>query len=150
MNQIAIAYRETRTKFSRRRTKPRNTDSERRFPAALQQIFEMRCQSDRFLAPWGEPQKRADSNPTKPGVVPALRTSKTPDKILFWTCQMQLIVNGAVVGFLVNNETFRARFNNRNVFLGLHRSDLDRDRGKIITQSAAAFGEIIATNESWM
>jgi hypothetical protein len=110
----------------------------------------MRCQSDRFLAPWGEPQKRADSNPAKPGVVPALRTSKTPAKILFWPRHMQLIVNGAVVGFLVNNETFRARFNNRNVFLGLHRSDLDRDRGKIITQSADAFGEIIATNESWM
>src|SRR5205814_4387733 len=33
---------------------------------------------------------------------------------------------------------------------GFHRSDLDRDGGKIVTQSTDAFGKIIATNEFWM
>src|SRR5438477_10173469 len=110
----------------------------------------MRCQRDGLLAPWGQPQKCTDSNPTKPGIVAALRTKKTPRKISFWTRQMQLIVNGAVVGFLVNNEPFRACFNDRNVIFRFHRSDLDRDGRKIITQSMNTIGQIIATNEFWM
>src|SRR5438552_8566083 len=63
---------------------------------------------------------------------------------------MQLTINGAVVGFLVNNETFCAGLNNWNIFLGFHRGDFDRDRGKIVAQSADAFGKIIVTNEFWM
>src|SRR5438876_6114270 len=63
---------------------------------------------------------------------------------------MQLIIHGTVICFLVDNETFCARFDNRNVFLRFQRSDFDRDRGKILTQSTDAFGKIIATNEFWM
>src|SRR5207253_515253 len=63
---------------------------------------------------------------------------------------MQLIINGTVICFLVDNETFCARFDNRNVFLRFHWSDFDRDRGKISTQGADAFGKIIAINEFWM
>src|SRR4030095_9750174 len=107
-------------------------------------------EGDRFLTPRGQPKKRANSKATKTCFVAALGTYQAPTKILFRSGQMQLIVNGTVIGFLVDNETFCARFDNRNVFLRFHRSDFDRDRGKILTQSADAFGKIMATNEFWM
>src|SRR5213076_2727714 len=128
LNQIAIAHRKMRAKFAGRWTKTRNTYGEGRFPAAFKQIFDMRGQRDRFLAPRSQPKKRANSNATKTGVVAALGTGQAPAKILFWSGQMQLIINRAVICFLVNDETFRAPFNNRNVFLRFHRSDFDRDR----------------------
>src|SRR2546423_6452235 len=150
MNEIAIAHGKVRAKFSRRRTKARDTYCEGRFPATFEQIFKMGRESDRFLTPRGQPKKRANSKATKTCVIATLGTCQAPAKILFRAGQMQLIVDGAVVRFLINNETFRTRFNNRNVVFGFHRSDFDRDRGKIITQSADAFGKIIGTNEFWM
>ena len=108
------------------------------------------AEGDRVLTPRGQPKKRANSKATKTCVVATLGTCQTPTKIFFRSGQMQLIVDSAVVRFLVNNETFRAGFNNRNVVFGFHRSDFDRDRGKIIAQDADAFGKIIATNEFWM
>src|SRR5437773_12065297 len=146
LNQIAIAHRKMRAKFAGRWTKTRNTYGEGRFPAAFEQIFEMRGQGDRFLAPRRQPKKRAYSKATKTGLVAALGTCQAPAKILLWSSQMQLTINGAVVGFLVNNETFCAGLNNWNIFLGFHRGDFDRDRGKIVAQSADAFGKIIVTN----
>src|SRR5205823_7119748 len=101
-------------------------------------------------APRRQSKKRANSKATKTGVVATLGTCQAPAEILFWSGQMQLIVDGAVVGFLVNDETFRAGFNNWNVFLRFHRSDFDRDRRKIGKQRADTFGKIIATNEFWM
>src|SRR5207248_5417136 len=121
-----------------------------RFPAAFQQILERRSHRDRFLAPRGQSKKRANSNATKTCLIPALGTQQPPAKIFFWSGQMQLIINGAVIGFLVDNETFRAGLNNRNIVLNFHRSDFNRDRGKILAQSADAFGKIIAANEFWM
>src|SRR2546430_6494000 len=110
----------------------------------------MRRERDRFLAPRGQAKKRANSKATKTGVIAALGACQAPAKILFRSGQMQLMVDGPVVRFLINTETFRAGLNHRNVVFGLHRSDLDRDGGKIITQSADAFGKIIATNEFCM
>src|SRR4029453_18717484 len=150
MNEIAISHGKAWAKFSGRRTKARDAYREGRFPAAFKQIFEMRGECDRFLAPRRQPKKRANSKATKTCFVAALGTCQAPAKILFRSGQMQLIVNGTVICFLVDNETFCARFDNRNVFLRFHRSDFDRDRGKILTQSADAFGKIMATNEFWM
>src|ERR1700720_815128 len=150
MNEIAIAHGKVRAKFPGRRTKARDTYGEGRFPATFEQIFEMGREGDRFLTPRSQPKKRANSKATKTCFVAALGTCQAPAKVLFRSGQMQLIINGTVIRFLVDNETFCARFDNRNVFFGLHRSDLDRDRGKILTQSADAFGKIIATNEFWM
>ena len=127
MNEIAIAHGKVRAKFSGRRTKARDTYSEGRFPATFEQIFEMGREGDRFLTPRGQPKKRANSKATKTCFVAALGACQAPAKILFRSGQMQLIVDGAVIRFLVNNETFRARFDNRNVFLRFHRSDFDRD-----------------------
>ena len=110
----------------------------------------MRSKGDGFLAPRGQSKQRADSKATKTCFVAPLGTCQAPAKILFWSGQVQLIIDDAVVGFLVNNETLCAGFDNRNVFLSLHRGDFDRNRGKIVAQSADAFGEIIATNEFWM
>ena len=88
----------------------------------------MRGQRDRFLAPRSQPKKRANSNATKTSVVAALGTGQAPAKILFWSGQMQLIINRAVICFLVNDETFSAGLDHRNVIFGFHRSDFDRDR----------------------
>src|SRR5260370_35648941 len=122
MNEIAIAHGKVRAKFPGRRTKARDTYSEGRFPATFEQIFEMRREGDRFLTPRSQPKKRANSKATKTCFVAALGTCQAPAKILFRSGQMQLIINGTVIRFLVDNETFCARFDNRNVFLRFHRT----------------------------
>src|SRR5437667_8141832 len=123
MNEIAIAHGKTRSKFSRSGTKAGNTYGKGRFPAAFEQILEMRSQGDGFLTPRGQSKKRANSNATKTCFVAALGTQQAPAKILFRSGQMQLIINGAVIGFLVDNETFRAGLNDGNVVFDFHRSD---------------------------
>src|SRR5512133_2765451 len=63
---------------------------------------------------------------------------------------MQLIINAAVIRLLIDDQAFRTGLDDWNVLLSFHRSDFDRDRGKIVAQSADTFGKIIMTNEFWV
>ena len=63
---------------------------------------------------------------------------------------MHLGVDTAIVGLLVNDETFGAGLDNRHVIFRFHRTHLDGDRRKIRSESAHAFSEIIAAHKFWM
>ena len=56
-------------------------------------------------------------------------------------------INFAVISFLINDEAFRACFDDRNIIRSFHWPDFDRDRRKIRRERAHAFREIILTNE---
>ena len=72
-------------------------------------------QSDRFVLPRRETKKRADAEPTKPGIVTPLRTIEPPIEIALRTGGVHLRVNLAIVGFLVDDETFRSGRDERQV-----------------------------------
>ena len=60
---------------------------------------------------------------------------------------MHFRIDRAIVGFLINHQSFRASIDDRHIIACFHRADLDRNRGKIRLKSADAFGEIVATDE---
>jgi hypothetical protein len=63
---------------------------------------------------------------------------------------VDLFVDGAVVSFLVNDETFRASFGERAIFSGFHGADFERDGGKFVVQNGNAIAKVIAGNEFGM
>src|SRR5437764_443797 len=125
LHQIAIIHWEKRAKFPRRGPKPGNAHRNRRFPAAFEQVLEMRSQGDRVLAPWRQAKERANSKATKASIVAALWTSESPVKISLRSGGVHFGINRPIIGFLINDEPFRARSNNPNVFLALHSPNLN-------------------------
>src|SRR5207237_2306079 len=102
---------------------------------------------DCLLLPARQTKKRTDSDPPKAGVVAALRAIEPPVEIALRTRRMQIRVNLAIVRLLINYEAFRACLDNGNVIGRLHRTDFDRDRGKVRPKSAHAIGQICPNNE---
>ena len=65
-------------------------------------------QSDGFVLPTPQAEKRADSKPAKSGTVGAFRTIQPVIKIAFGARRVHFGVNCALVRLLVNNKTFGA------------------------------------------
>src|SRR5437764_1929683 len=107
----------------------------------------MRRETDSFFLPAGQTKKRADPNSPKARIVAALRAIEPPVEIALRTRRVQVRVNLAIVRLLINNEALGARLDNWNVVGRRHRTDFDRDRGKIRPKSAHAIGQICPTNE---
>ena len=134
-------------KFSRRRTQARQAHRDLRLPAMFQQILRVRSEAKRFLLPAAKAEQRTDPHPAESRVVPALRAIEPPVEIAFRSRRVQLGVGLAVVGLLVNHETFRTRIDNRDIIRRLHRPDLDRDRRELRRQRPDAIREIILADE---
>src|SRR5213075_3110470 len=104
-------------------------------------------QRDRFFLPATETKKRADPEPAKSRLVTAVRAIEAPVEIAFRSGGVQFAVRFAVIGFLVNDEAFRAGFDDRNVVRRFHWPDFDRDRREIRRERAHAIGQIILADE---
>src|SRR2546423_13841894 len=113
-------------KFAGGGAQPRQTHRDLRLPAVFQQIFRMRRERDRFFLPATETKKRADPEPAKSRIVTALCAIEPPVEIAFRSGGVEFSVGLAVVGFLVNDEAFRAGFDDGNIVRGFHWPDFDR------------------------
>src|SRR5262249_16173452 len=63
---------------------------------------------------------------------------------------MHFRVNAAIVGLLVNDESFRACLDNRHIIFRLDWAYFDGNRRKIGSQSAHAFGKILVPRKFWV
>src|SRR4030095_15416420 len=68
----------------------------------------------------------------------------------FRTGGMHFRINAPIVGFLINDEPFRASLDNRHVILRFHWAYFDRNRRKIWRERPHEFGEIIAAHKFGM
>ena len=103
-----------------------------------------------FAPPVGQPVKGADAEPAEPGVVRALRRFEPPVKAAFRSGRVQVIVNGAVVGFLINDEAIGAGGDQVAILRSFHRPHFEGDAGKFRVQRADAIGEVAVGDESRM
>ena len=87
----------------------------------------MRSQGDRVLTPWRQAKERANPDATKASIVAAFWTSESPVEISLRSGGVHFGIDRPVVGFLINDEPFRACYNDRDVFLGFHRPDFNCD-----------------------
>src|SRR3954468_12328687 len=110
----------------------------------------MRSQRDRVLSPWRQSEQSAYPNPTEPGGVTALRAIEPPVKVAFRSGRMQLLINPAIVSFLVNHQGFGAGLNDRSILGRLHWSDFDGNRGEKRPKLFDTFGQIVVTDKFWM
>ena len=76
----------------------------------------MRGQRNGIILPAGQTKQSTDSKPPESGLVTTLCAIEPPIKITFGTGGMQIMVNRAVVRFLVHNECLGAGPNNRLIF----------------------------------
>src|SRR5262245_60513346 len=90
----------------------------------------MRGQGHRFRAPWRKPKQRADPDPPKARHIGTLRSFQPPVEMTFWTRSVHFGIDTAIVGFLIDHQTFRPCFDQRLVFRNFHWSQLERDRRK--------------------
>src|SRR5436309_913229 len=63
---------------------------------------------------------------------------------------MHLCIHFAIVTLLINDQSLRARLNDRNVIGHFHRPDLNRDRGKIGGECANTIRQITLSDEPWV
>src|SRR5438309_3547096 len=127
LHQVAVTHWEKRAKLPRRGPEPGNAHRNRRFPAALKQVLEMRSEGDRVLTPRCQAKERANPNAPKASIVAALWTSEPPVETSLRSGGVHFGINRPIIGFLINDEPFRARYDDRKVFLGFHRPDLNCD-----------------------
>ncbi len=107
----------------------------------------MGSESDRFVLPRRQTEKRADAKPTKSGIVTPHCALETPIEIALRTGGVHLGVNFTIVGFLIDDQTFRSSRNDREVIRSFHRTHFDRDGGEIGCKNANALCKIILGNE---
>src|SRR5881394_608731 len=94
--------------------------------------------------------KRTDAEPAKTRRITALDAIEPKIKIAFRAGGMHFRINPAIVGLLINDKPFGARFHDRHVILRFHRAHFDRDRRKIRSERPNAFGEIVAASKFWV
>ena len=78
-----------------------------------------------FEFPVGEAEQRPDANATEARLVAALGAVEPPVEILLWPGEVHARVGIAVVGLLINDESLGTGLDERFIFGGLHRRDLD-------------------------
>ena len=104
----------------------------------------MRRHAQGFVTPVRQTIKRADAEPTKARVVSALGCFQPPIEILLRSGRVQIVVQRAVVRFLINYQTIRTGGDERTIFFGFHRSDFQRDAGDFFVQRRNAFSQVTA------
>ena len=100
--------------------------------------------------PVGQTIERADAQPAEAGSVGALGGFQAPVKITLRTGGMHFGVDGAVVGFLINDQPVRTCGHERPVIFGLHGADFQRDARPIGVQGGDAVAQVIIGNKLGM
>ena len=147
LDEVAVAERVRRLESSRGGAQAREADGEMRFPAGAQQMVEVRGEGDGFVAPVPQTEEHADADAAEAGGVSAFRTSQAPVVIFFRTGGVQPRVGRAVVGFLVDDETFGTGPDEREVVGFFHRRDFDGESRDFGREGAEYFLEVAVGDE---
>src|SRR4029077_16771884 len=108
----------------------------------FEQIFKAPASREGFIVAARQTDQRTDAKPAKTGCVTALDAIQSKIEIAFRSGSMHLRINAAIVGLLVNDESFRACLDNRHIIFRLHWAYFDGNRRKIRSKRSHAFGKI--------
>ena len=136
LHEIAIGHVGERLKFSRAWAQARQGNGHVRFPAIAQKIIRMRRHTQRFITPIGQSEQRADAQSSKTRGIRAFRGFGAPVKISLRPGGVHFVIDRAVVGFLINHETFRPACDEWAIFFGFHRPNFERNAGNFLVQRA--------------
>ena len=104
-------------------------DGELSLPASLHEILEVCGESECFPAPVGETEEGTDADAPEATGVGAFGAFEAPLEVFLWSGGVELAVGFLVVGFLVDDESFRAGKDEFGILVVFHRADLDSDGG---------------------
>ena len=95
----------------------------------LLQKLQMSCQRQCFPTPVAKAEQCADADSAKAARVAALRTFQPPVEVLLRAGGMQIRILGAVIGLLVDDQSFRTGLHHPRILGRFHRSNFNADGG---------------------
>lgn len=125
----------------------REGDGELGLPTAAGEVFEVSGEGAGFGAPVGEAEEGADPDAPEAAGVGALGAVEAPSEVFLGSGGVELGVGFAVVGFLIDDEAFRAAGDEFGVLVVLHRAHLDGEGGDEGGEAAQAFLEVSVGDE---
>lgn len=137
-------------KFPGAGTEPGKGNRQLSFPTVAKEVIGMGGNRERFVSPITEAVEGADAETTEAGIVSAFGSFETPIEIAFGSGGVHLGINGAIISFLIDDETIRAGFDDRAILVRLHRADFEGDAGHFVVESADAIGHVIGRDEFGM
>ncbi len=94
-------------------------------PAAFIEVFEVSGEGEGLGAPVGKAEEGADSNPPKASGIGPFRAIQAPVEPFLGTGGVELFIGFPVIGFLVNDESFRSAGDKFGILFVLQGADLD-------------------------
>jgi hypothetical protein len=147
LNEFAIGDGLRGIEFAGARSQAGKGKGELSFPAMAEEILGVGGEADGFMPPLGHAIKSADAEAPESRGVSALRGFETPIKIAFGPGGVHVLIDGAIVGFLINDEAFGAGLNQGTVAIGIHGADFERDARNFVLQRGDAIAEVIGGDE---
>ena len=86
-------------------------------------------EGDGFFFPIGETEEGTNSDAAEAPEIGAFWAVEAPVVIFLWSSGVELLLFFELVGFLVNDQSFRAVIDEVAVLVVFHRADLNADRG---------------------
>lgn len=104
-------------------------DGELGFPTVAVEVFEVCAEGEGFEFPIGESEECSDADAAEATGVGAFGAVEPPVEILFGSGGVECLIDAAVVGFLIDDETFGAVADDFGVLVVLHGADFDAEGG---------------------
>ena len=117
-------------------------DGKAGLPAMFHEVVEMGRKGEGLVFPIGQAEERADADASKSSVVGPFRAIETPVEFFLGPGGVEDFVGFPVIGFLINNEPFRAVFDKIAVLVVFHGPYFNPDGGDEVLQRINAFLKI--------
>jgi hypothetical protein len=150
LHEFAVAHVREWLKFACAGTKPGKRDGDLGFPADAQEVIGVSRDAERFESPIAEAVESANAETTKAGDVGTFGSFEMPIEIALRPGSVHVGINSTVVRFLIDDEAFRASFDDWTIFVGFHRADFEGDAGDFVVESADAIGHVVGRNKFGM
>ncbi len=100
--------------------------------------------------PVAQTVERANANAPETCRVGPLRRFHAPLEVPLRADRVHVGIDGAVIGFLIDHQAFRAGLHQWAIFRGFHGPDLQREARHLLVQEADALGHVIRRDELGM
>lgn len=105
------------------------SDGEGGFPAMFEKVFKVGGEGEGFMFPVGEAEESADSDAAETSGVGPFGAVEPPVEFSFWSRGVKALVGFLMIGFLINDEAFRAVIHKVAVLVIFHRPNFDAEGG---------------------
>ena len=116
-------------------------------PAVSQQILSVRGHTQRFVSPIRQTKQRANTQPTKARIISALRCFESPIKVFLRPGGVHVVVERAIISFLIDDQSIRASGDHWTILVGFHRPDFERHAGNLLVQCRDTFCHVTIGNK---